>query len=558
MLLKEIFLYDIFQIAILMRFFSERHLLIMINLTKWFNGLLLSTRLMIHMIIWAVLFFIIVSWGLYNKTTLENHFICASNSEHKMYSLGVCMNQSLLSMMNAVDDHIAAKNLNQKNDLEETIAFLKDKITEELATLDSLSVNEKLKDAFKSKLNQWNSVRDRIINLSNNNSIDEARLLFSSDGRELVLLLNTILSSMQSEQKNSSASGYGILETHLHKVSYLCIIVLVLVSVLNLAILVSVYRSIINPLKSIEIVAGKVKNGDYSTRVQFKKSNDELTDLSQVFNGMLDWIEQHEEEHISIEKNMERANQLLKERNLEMEDFVKVVSHDVKSPLTTIEMFTEIVERDLVKNPERALNEVERIRKILNRLRSLIDDLADFALVGTKEEREEQINVTSLFKEVIEDLSYVLVKEPVTEKEGYKALLYELPSKKLMKVILAENIPLIQGDYWKYSQVFLNLLSNAIKFQSDDPLEIKVDGYEEEGFVTVFVKDNGVGVDEEFQKKIFDMCCRLVTYEQVAGTGVGLAIVKKIVDGFGGSIWVKSEGKGKGSAFYIRVPVKKV
>jgi len=530
----------------------------MINLTKWFNGLLLSTRLMIHMIIWAVLFFIIVAWGLYNKSTLENHFICASNSEHKMHSLSICMNQSLLSMVNAVDDHIAVESLKLKKEIEETIEFLDEKITGELATLDSLTVNEELKNKFKSKLSEWIEVKNEIIRLSGSNIQDEARSLLSGAGRELIVLLNTILSSMHSDQKNFSASGYGILETHLYKVSYLCVVLLVLVSMLNFAILVSVYRSIINPLKSIETVADKVKNGDYSTRVKFKKSNDELTDLSQVFNSMLDRIEKHEEEHVLIEKNMERANTLLNERNIEMEDFVKVVSHDLKSPLTTIEMFTEIIERDLLGKPDRAMNEVERIRKIVSRLRDLIDDLADFALLGIKKEQKEQINVALLFKDVIEDLSFKAKKAPVLLEDGYETLCYELPSKKIMKVVLSQKIPFLYGDYRKYSQVFLNLLTNAIKFQSDKPLEITVDGYEEKGFITVFVKDNGIGVDKEFQRKIFSMCCRLVTYEQIEGTGVGLAIVKKIIQGYGGSVWAESEGKGTGTSFYMRVPLETV
>ena len=513
---------------------------------------------MIHMIIWAVLFFIIVAWGLYNKSTLEKHFICVSDCEHKMYSLSICMNQSLLSMVNAVDDHIVAENLTRKKEIEETIEFLDEKITGELATLDSLTVNEELKEKFNARLIDWSNVRDKIISFSNGNSQDKARTLLSGEGRELVILLNTILSSMHSEQKNFSASGYGILETHLHKVSYLCLVLLILISVLNFAILVSVYRSIINPLKSIETVSDKVKNGDYSTRVKCKKSNDELTDLSQVFNSMLDRIEKHEKEHVLIEKNMERTNTLLNERNLEMEDFVKVVSHDLKSPLTTIEMFSEIVERDLLSKPERAMNEVYRIRKIVSRLRGLIDDLANFALLGIKQERKEQIDVVLLIKDVIGDLSFKAKKQTFSAKAGYETLCYELPSKKIMKVLLSKKMPFLYGDYWKYSQVFLNLITNSIKFQSDEPLEITVDGYEENGVTTVLVKDNGIGVDKEFHGKIFNMCCRLVTYEQVEGTGVGLAIVKKIIHGYGGTVWVESKGKGEGSSFFMRVPLDTV
>lgn len=526
----------------------------MTNLSKWFNRLQLSTRLLIHMVIWAILFFIIVCWSFYSKTTLEKHFINTSNNEFKMYSLGVCMNQSLLSMLNAIDNHISTDKLDQKTEIQKTIKFLEDKITAEIVRLDQLDANEDLKQKFKSKLDEWDSVKNEIIAKSSNNETDKARHLLSSKGRDLVVLLNTILSSMHSEQKNSSVSGYDLLETHLHKVSYLCILSLLFIGLLNFAILLSVYRSILNPLKSIEVVADKVKQGDYSTRVKFKKFNYELTGLSQVFNSMLDRIEHHEQEHVCIEKNMELTNNLLNERNIEMEDFVKVVAHDIKSPLTTIEMFTEVIERDLLTNPDRAKNEVERIKIIVNRLRNLVDDLSHFALLGTKEEKKERINVSLLFKDVLEVLGIKPKKKSSSFKDGYEITVYELPSKKNIKVFFAKEIPFIYGDYWKYSQIFLNLLTNAVKFKSDKPLEITLNGYYDNGFAVIYVKDNGIGIDKTFTSKIFNMCYRLVTYEQIEGTGVGLAIVKKIVNGYGGSVWAESEGKGKGTAFYIRVP----
>jgi chemotaxis family two-component system sensor kinase Cph1 len=122
--------------------------------------------------------------------------------------------------------------------------------------------------------------------------------------------------------------------------------------------------------------------------------------------------------------------------------------------------------------------------------------------------------------------------------------------------IHVEDLPTVRANAGQWTQVFQNLIGNAIKFRSQRPLEIRVGAKRDGQFWLVWVQDNGIGMSSEYRERIFEVFQRLHSRKQYPGTGIGLAICKKVVERHGGRIWVESE-PGQGAAFYLTIPVGK-
>ncbi|SFN74191.1 Histidine kinase-, DNA gyrase B-, and HSP90-like ATPase [Salegentibacter flavus] len=167
------------------------------------------------------------------------------------------------------------------------------------------------------------------------------------------------------------------------------------------------------------------------------------------------------------------------------------------------------------------------------RMRQLILDLLEFSRAGRLENKPEKINLNELVEEILK-----LQQESINEKNA-RIIFSELP------VIIAEKTPL--------RQALSNLIGNALKYQASDVIpEVKIVVQENDKHWLFEISDNGIGIEEEFQQKIFEIFKRLHNRQQYSGTGLGLAICKKIVENMGGEIWVESE-PGTGSRFYFTI-----
>ena len=240
------------------------------------------------------------------------------------------------------------------------------------------------------------------------------------------------------------------------------------------------------------------------------------------------------EERLSRELN-ERAEELSR-INEELNTFVYTVSHDLKSPLVSLQGFSAMLMKDhLNELDEDSKMYIERIQKNVENMGTFITDLLELSRVGRMKGRAEETDVSDLISNVASELA------PQLEERG-------------TKLIVEESMPQIRCDRTRVNQIFTNLISNANKFmgENNENPTIHIGHEAQNGFHTFYVSDNGIGIDEKYHEKIFQIFQRLQDIE-TEGTGAGLAIVKKIVENLGGRIWVDS-AKGKGTKMYFTMP----
>lgn len=218
----------------------------------------------------------------------------------------------------------------------------------------------------------------------------------------------------------------------------------------------------------------------------------------------------------------------------EMESFARVASHDLKEPLRMIKSFLKLFEDKYSKNLENnAKKYIDIALDGANRLDILITDLLEFSVAGKNINDIKEIDVG----EIIEDVKKLL----------------SLEIKEHQAIINYSELPKIKISETAIRQILQNLISNAIKYQNKDSKPIiTITGRETNTHWEFSVRDNGIGIDKEYLESIFTIFKRLHRKEEFPGTGIGLAICKKIVGQYGGEIRVESE-EGKGSTFYFNI-----
>ena len=250
------------------------------------------------------------------------------------------------------------------------------------------------------------------------------------------------------------------------------------------------------------------------------------------------------EDHISklnaeLEQRVVQRTTQLEAANKELEAFSYSVSHDLRAPLRAIDGFSRILLEDYIENlDEEGKRVLSVIRNNTQKMGQLIDDLLLFSRLGRQEIRVSEMDMGKLAKAVSEELKLAV------------------PERKL-KFTINTLIP-AQGDQAMIRQVFVNLLSNAVKFtRTKEIAAIEVDGRSQGNENVYTVKDNGVGFDMQYVNKLFGVFQRLHSSEEFEGTGVGLAIVQRIIHRHGGRVW--AEGKiNKGATIYFSLPEKEV
>ncbi|MBI4648149.1 MAG: PAS domain S-box protein [Bacteroidia bacterium] len=224
--------------------------------------------------------------------------------------------------------------------------------------------------------------------------------------------------------------------------------------------------------------------------------------------------------------------------NRELDTYTYIVSHDLKEPLRSINAFSRFIEDDYAdKIDPSGKNYLERIRINTVRIQSIVEDFLEFSNIEKKIINFENVDV----KKVLDDIK-LKWDEKVKNMNG--------------EIVIHNEIPVIFCDRTGLADIFGHLVSNAVKFADKDTLRIEIGSSEENGFYKFYVKDNGMGIEEKYFKKIFGIFQRLIKREEKKGTGVGLAIAKKIVEIHKGKIWVESK-HGEGSVFYFLIPKNK-
>ncbi|MGP8200347.1 MAG: sensor histidine kinase [Limisphaerales bacterium] len=222
------------------------------------------------------------------------------------------------------------------------------------------------------------------------------------------------------------------------------------------------------------------------------------------------------------------------ERTAELEAFSYSVSHDLRAPVRAIAGFTRILQEDFgAQFPAAALQQLDRIRSSAVRMGELIDGLLAFSRLGRQQLNKRKVSPGPMISHVLEELQ--------GEQAGRR-----------VEVCVSE-LPECEADPTLLQQVFANLISNALKYsRRRDPAIIEIGAHHENGRCVYFVKDNGAGFEMEYEDKLFRVFQRLHTPEQFEGTGVGLAIVQRIIHRHGGRVWAQGEPE-KGATFYFTV-----
>jgi signal transduction histidine kinase len=321
--------------------------------------------------------------------------------------------------------------------------------------------------------------------------------------------------------------------------------------VLTYLLAVRLQRFISQPILKLADVTGRIKEeGDYSIRVR-KEGEDEIGALYTGFNDMLEKIQVREKQRDEAMAEQQRLMSELADKNKELEQVVYVTSHDLRSPLVNIQGFSKELNysidelSSLLKSEGIPADVKEKFAFILGedmpdslkyilsstaKMDSLLSGLLKLSRVGRTATTMGDIDMNELISEINNAFEFHFKDAGVD--------------------FTMENLPSCFGNDVELNQMFSNLVSNALKYLDPKrPGKISITGRQENNNVIYCIEDNGLGIEKEYQEKIFKIFHRL-NPDDTQGEGLGLTIVNKIVSRHNGKIWVESE-PGKGSRFFI-------
>ena len=296
-------------------------------------------------------------------------------------------------------------------------------------------------------------------------------------------------------------------------------------------------RAILEPqgIKSL-IVIPKIKNNELIGFVGFdsvkkiNKYNDNEKDILFVFANMLVNVLQRKEQEEKIKAQEQKKEELLQNlsfQNEQLNEYAHVVSHDLKAPLINIHTLVGwFMDDNKDKLEEKDLYPLNQVLFNVEKMDFLIKGILDYSTITKLESQDFLIDFNVMIEEVLQTML--------------------IPS--TTKVTIQENLPSINGNAWRFKQVFQNLIQNAIKYSDKDNGTIEVGFTEKSDSYEFFVKDNGIGINSNYFDQIFKVFTKLESTG--SSSGIGLSIVKKIITFYKGSIWLESE-EGIGTTFYF-------
>jgi signal transduction histidine kinase len=317
---------------------------------------------------------------------------------------------------------------------------------------------------------------------------------------------------------------------------YGVIVVVVIATSLLVAFMVStvLQRQISAPILDLADTARAIADRrDYSVRAT-KSAEDELGLLTDAFNQMLTRIDEQDRDQKQAEERLRSLLTELERSNRELEQFAYVASHDLQEPLRMVSSYTQLLEqryRDQLDDDAREF--INYAVDGARRMQRLINDLLELSRVSTRGKPLEPIDANEVLGAVRANLSAAI------EDSG--------------ALVTSDELPTVKADSTQLGQLLQNLIGNAIKFHGADAPRVHISAREQRGEWVFSVKDNGIGIAREYFDRIFVIFQRLHATATYPGTGIGLAVCKRIVERHGGRIWVESES-GNGSSFFFTIP----
>jgi signal transduction histidine kinase len=385
-------------------------------------------------------------------------------------------------------------------------------------------------------------------------TIHDARYPFPAAESSGYRIKNDSLDLFYQIEQNSETVGIVYLHADLGRwsriVHFIGILFIVMLASFGISLWISnkLQRIISVPVLEIAAVANAVINRkNYSLRAA-KYNADEIGFLADAFNQMLFYIQESDakilavnhslKKEIAARKNVQESLEKniaeLARSNAELEQFAYVSSHDLQEPLRMVASYTQIIQKKYSDQfDEKGLLYLHYIVDGATRMQELIDDLLMFSRVGT---RGKELRAVSLQKSL--DIALHHLEATINESSA--------------SIIIDASLGPVTviGDIVQLTQLFQNLMSNAIKFHGKDPVKVEIKAEKINTHWKISVKDNGIGIEREYFDRIFVIFQRLHGRTAYPGSGIGLAICKKIIERHGGRIWLESE-VGVGTSFYF-------
>ena len=241
-------------------------------------------------------------------------------------------------------------------------------------------------------------------------------------------------------------------------------------------------------------------------------------------------------ENAKLLAETQKQSEMITKKNKELESLLFIVSHDLKNPLVALEgMSSLLLEECQGQLSEHGKHYLSRIQANVGHMEALIKDVRELSRIGRIETQIEQINVKEVLHEVLLDLQ-------------------EMKNASNASVANQNQVGYLSYNRRGLKHILTNLIGNAIKFSAyQKDAQVVVGSQEKEKEFLFYVRDNGIGIDKQYHQCIFDLFYRLQELKNVEGTGVGLTIVQRVLETYGGKVWLESE-KGKGATFYFSIP----